>query len=64
MVLECLALGVAACTVLPDGAIAAYALLLGECSTTAEARAVVTGGAATAVVIVSVVRRRARVRAC
>lgn len=55
MVLEALIFGVADAPVLPEGAIGAYALVLGECSTAEGARAAVTGGAATAVVMVRVV---------
>ena len=64
MVFECLALGTVDCSVPLDGAIGAYARLPGECSTTAGGiaggRAVVTGGAATAVVMMSVVKRLER----
>lgn len=53
MFFETLVFGVADATALPDGAIGAYGLVLDECSTADGARAAVTGGAATAVVMVS-----------
>lgn len=49
MVFETLLFGVADATVLLNGAIGAYALVPGECSTAEGARAADTGGAATAV---------------
>lgn len=51
MAFEPLELGVADAAVLPEGAIVAYALELGGCSTVDGTRAVVTGGAAITVVM-------------
>ena len=56
MAFEPLELGVADAAVLPEGAIVAYGLVLGGCSTAEGTRAAVTGGAASTVVMTGRIR--------